>query len=646
VLSIDIETDSKTKQIYCISLYTEGLKNATIHNEEYKKVLIVAQDKDIGKPLHNAISLNSEEELLKKFQELVQKIDPDIITGWNLIDFDLKVLKEKFDKYKLPFILGRIDWPCKLDLQSQFMRDSSADFPGRMVLDGISMLRTSYVKLDNYKLDTAAETFLGKKKLIGHEHKGEDIEKYYKHEQQKLVDYNLADSEYVYKIIYATNSMQLTIVRSLVTGMTLERVKASVASLDSLFLRYAKKMKIVLSSSKFSEKEEAGKGGFVMKSRPGIYDYVIVCDFKSLYPSIIRTFNIDPYSYVPVKERPKALPKEKYVVVANGAVFKNQEGILPHVINEVWKKRDEAKRRKDTPATIYALKIIMNSFYGVLSNPSCRFFNLDISNAITYTAEEIIKLSTKKAEELGYEVIYGDTDSIFVVTGAKDAEGAELVGKKIQKHINDFYKDYIEEKYARKSELEIQFEKLFKIFLMPTIRGSSKEDEGGEIGAKKRYAGLLITDGKEEMSFTGMEFVRGDWTELAKKFQLELFDLIFHKKEVDKYIKNFVENLKKGNYDDLLVYKKNINKPLSEYTKTTPPHVKAARMLKKLTSNQIRYVVTEHGPEPIELLKHKPDYGHYIDKQIKPLADTILSIYGRKFDDILKNSTQSNLFGY
>ena len=241
-------------------------------------------------------------------------------------------------------------------------------------------------------------------------------------------------------------------------------------------------------------------------------------------------------------------------------------------------------------------------------------------------------------------VLVHNTDSIFVVTGADNIEDSEKIGKKIQKHINDFYQDYIKEKYSRKSELEIQFEKLFKIFLMPAIRGS--KEAGEEVGAKKRYAGILIKEGKEEMSFTGMEFVRGDWTELAKKFQLKLFEMIFNKKEVDKYIREFVEELKSGKLDDLLIYKKNINKPLSEYTKTTPPHVKAARMLKKLTSNQIRYVITDHGPEPIELLKHKPDYEHYIDKQIKPIADTILSVYGRNFDDILKSSRQTSLFGY
>lgn len=627
VLSIDIETDGKGKKIYCISLYTDS----------YKKVLITASEKNIGKSLHNAITLNTEKDMLIKFSELIKEIDPDIITGWNLIDFDLKIIKEKFDKYNMPFILGRTDWVCKLEINKDFMTDSSADFPGRMILDGIHLLKTSFIKLENYKLETAANTILGETKIISQENKAEEIDNLYKNNQQKLIDYNLKDAELVYNLLYKTSALQLTIQRAMITGMTLERVRASVASLDSLFLRYAKKHNIVLNNAKFSEKNEPFKGGYVMNPKPGLYEYVVVLDFKSLYPSIIRTLNIDPYSYV--KNPPKNIDKKKYVKAVNGAVFKNQEGILPMIIQDVWKQRDDAKKNKKPAHVIYALKIIMNSFYGVLGNPSCRFYNPELSNAITYTAEEIIKLTAKKVEELGYDVIYGDTDSVFVVSTAKNVEDAEKIGRKIENYINEFYKEYVMEKYYRKSYFEIQFEKLFKVFLMPKIRGS-------EEGAKKRYAGILIKEGKEEMSFTGMEFVRGDWTDLSKKFQIELFEKIFRKEQFSEYIKRFVQDLKKGKYDELLVYKKNINKPLEEYTKTTPPHVKAARQLKKLTSNQIQYVITTEGPEPIEKLKHKPDYNHYVEKQLKPIADTILSVYGKNFEEILREDKQTNLFSY
>jgi len=174
---------------------------------------------------------------------------------------------------------------------------------------------------------------------------------------------------------------------------------------------------------------------------------------------------------------------------------------------------------------------------------------------------------------------------------------------------------------------------------MPRIRGS-------EEGAKKRYAGLIVKDGKEKIDFTGLEFVRRDWTEVSKKFQLELLDLVFHEKEPEPYVKEFIKKLKKGEYDSLLVYRKALRKDVDEYTKTTPPHVKAARKLDKITSNIIDYVMTENGPEPIQKQESKIDYEHYIEKQIKPLADSILYFYDKNFDEVIKGSSQTSLDGF
>lgn len=625
-LSIDIETDMKAKEIFCLSLYSDN----------FKKVLIRSNES-----LRNAEIFNTEKEMLEKFKELVLKLDPDIITGWNVVDFDLKIIKQRFDHFKIPFILGRTEWPCSVRIEKEFMRESTAEFPGRMVLNGINVLKINFFKLEDYTLDTAAKEVLGMKKLIGEENKTQEIEKAFKNNKQKLVDYNLLDSEMVYNIMEKTKTLDLSIQRSLLTGMTLDKVRASVASLDSVYLRETKKRKIVCNNSKFSEKETQGIGGYVMDSIPGLYDYIVVVDFKSLYPSIIKTFNIDPFSFVRDSKKLSEKDKKdihKYVRSPNNAYFKNQDGILPILIHHLWEKREEARKQKNELAR-WAIKILMNSFYGVLGNPSCRFYNMEMNNSITTFAQYIIKLTAKKIEEMGYKVIYSDTDSAFVVTRAASVEEAEKIGKKIEIEINEFYKKFIEKEYARTSYLELQLEKVFVKFLMPRIRGS-------EEGAKKRYAGMMIVDGKEVIKFTGMESVRSDWTELSKIFQEELLDKIFHKKEVAEFIKEFVNDLKKGKYDDKLIYKKKINKPLEEYVKTTPPHVKAARKLGKLKSNLIQYVMTTDGPEPIEKLHHKIDYDHYIEKQLEPIADTLLVFFNQTFKEILKNSKQTNLFGY
>ncbi len=624
VISIDIECSMNLKNLYCVSLYSK----------DFAKVLIVS-----NKKLNNAESFNSEEELLERFKEIILNYDPDIISGWNLIDFDLKILKEKFEQHKIPFILGRADWPCTIRIFDSFFKESTAEISGRMALDAMHLLKTSFIGLQDYKLQTAAKEILSDSKLeiFDEVDKGEEIERIYRETPQKLVDYNLKDSELVIKILEKKAIVDLTVQRSLLTGMQLDRVKASIASLDNLYIRETIKRGYVCNNSNNKEREARIKGGFVKESLPGIYDFIDVLDFKSLYPSIIRSFNIDPLSFIP-KELHKKYDDDKVIIAPNGAYFKKTTGILPMLIQELWQQRDLAKKDNNKEQS-YAIKITMNSFFGVLANPNCRFYSMDMANAITYFGQFIVKKTAELVEKKEFRVIYGDTDSIFVETKANNLENAKEIGKELAVYVNDYWNKHVNDTYGITSFLELQFEKTFVRFMMPKIRGT-------EIGAKKRYAGLLVVEGKEKIDFTGLEFVRRDWTELSKKFQLELLNRIFHKQEVVDYVKGFVSDLKKGKYDKLLIYKKAIRKDLERYTKTTPPHVKAARKLGKLTSNIIAYVMTTEGPEPIQQIKHSLDYEHYIEKQIKPIADSVLSFYDTNFDDLLKNSKQTNLFGF
>jgi DNA polymerase-2 len=617
--SFDIETDLEGTRLLCVSAYTEGFSESWIIGKE---------------KLKHAVSCADEKELLERFFACIKEQDPDIITGWNIIDFDLAVIRDRAKAAKVPLMFGRPAWECKLRIEESFFIDSKADVPGRMVLDGIHLLKGSFVKMADYKLNTAAKRFLGKEKLLVGEGRHAEIQELYKHDQQKLVDYNLLDAQLAYEIIMKSDTLSLSVQRSMLTGMQLDRVNASVASLDFVYLSEARKRGLVTTSSGYAAQEERIKGGFVMESKPGIYEYVLVLDFKSLYPSIMRTFNIDPYAFVD-KRRMKEHKKEDLIITPNGTAFRREPGILPDLIQRLWERRDKAKKEKNKLAS-NAIKILMNSFFGVLANPTCRFYNLDMANAITQTGQHIIKLTAKKIQEQGFTVIYGDTDSIFVLSGATDEHDAARVGNRLQDHINTFYKGHIQEEYRRESFLELEFEKIYKKFLMPRIRGA-------EEGAKKRYAGLLVKDGKESMDFVGLEVVRRDWTELAKKFQTELLEKIFKGEEVASYVRQFVEDVRKGKHDSLLVYRKAIRKEMADYTKTTPPHVKAARQLERLEGNIIEYCMTVDGPQPVQKLKSSLDYDHYIEKQIKPIADAVLSFQNQSFEDILKNHKQRSL---
>ncbi len=618
VLSIDIETSSDGKDLYCIGMYSKN----------YKKVFLKAHKKVRG-----AISLKTEEELLDSFREELLDFDPDIITGWNLIDFDFKYLKDKFKKYEIPFNLNRDNSISKLRIEKDFFRASKADFEGRVVLDGIELMKTSFIKVDDYKLNTAAKKVLGKGKLIetiGVE-KYDEIDSLYKWDLKKLVDYNLMDCKLVYDILYNGTLLDLTVQRSLITGMPLDRVSASIASLDSLYLPEARKKGLVCATSKFRIKDKPIKGGYVMESKPGIYDNTIILDFKSLYSSIIRTFNIDPASYSSrIKINSIKTPAKVY--------FKKEIGILPNIIQNLWEHREKARKDKNELAR-WAIKILMNSFFGVLANPNCRFFNQKIANSITLFGQEILKRTKEILEKEGYEVIYQDTDSNFVNSKLENYEDAVELGKKLEEKINLDFDKFVSKKYGVKSFLEMEFEKCYSRFLMPKVRS-------GTAGAKKRYAGLLRKESKEEIQFVGLEVMRSDWTQAAKEFQQELFNKIFHKEDPTKFINKYVKDLQGGKLDSKLMYIKSLRKNPEEYVKTTPPHVKAARKLKEIKTSKIEYFITTEGPEPKENLKHRIDYKHYIDKQIKPIANAVLEFYGITFKEVVEGKRQKSLFDF
>ncbi len=620
VLSIDIETDKHAGDLYAIGLYTPS----------FQKVLIKKKG-----TFNNAEAIPDEERLLERFKELVVELDPDILTGWNFIDFDLKYLQDRFKKNKIEFKLGRINWPCKLRISDSFFKDSSADIPGRMVLDGIHLLKISHVKLNDYKLDTASKMFLGEGKIFSGPHRYEQIDLAFQQDPQMLIDYNLKDAKLAYDVIEKSDALNLTIRRSLLTRLPLDKVQGSIAALDSVYLKELQKEKIVAPTSARGDREERIKGGYVLDPQPGIYTNIIVFDFKSLYPSIMRTFNIDPYAFAAAL---KIKNKKELIEAPNGARFVSGEGILPRLIQQLWEERDAAKKRKDKLGT-YAIKIMMNSLFGVMANPTCRFYSLDMANAITSFGRFFIQQAAAKAEEWGYDVIYGDTDSLFINPQEKNYKKTLAIGADIQQRLNTYFTEFVKKTYKQRSFLEVQFEKVFKKFFLPQIR---KKEEG----AKKRYAGLIEGEKKEELVFVGLETVRRDWTDVAKKFQRELLDRVFHEQEILNFIRSFVRDLKEGKYDDLLVYRKGIRKSVEEYTKTTPPHIKAARKIGRVGTGIIEYIQTTKGPEPLEAHTSPIDYDHYVKKQLQPIADSILVVLGKSFEAILKDHKQSSLNGF
>ena len=288
----------------------------------------------------------------------------------------------------------------------------------------------------------------------------------------------------------------------------------------------------------------------------------------------------------------------------------------------------------------------MNSFYGVLAAPACRFFSLPVANAITHFGQWVLRWTRDRVEALGHRVLYGDTDSLFVasaITGPGAADEALRLGAGLRDRINAELREEIRAGWDVESRLELEFETLFLKFFLPSMRH-------GTAGARKRYAGLVREDapGKgDTVVFVGMEVVRRDWTELSKIYQRGLFERLFRGaggEEVLSYTREFVRDLKEGRHDAHLVYRKALRKGLDEYTSTTPPHVKAARLVEGPVEGLVEYVMTTSGPQPAAGRTAPIDYAHYIDKQLRPIAEQVFPHLGLSFDQALGEASQMRLF--
>ena len=323
------------------------------------------------------------------------------------------------------------------------------------------------------------------------------------------------------------------------------------------------------------------------------------------------------------------MAKKASIQTPAGIRFSSQDHILPQFIAELMEQREVAKS-ENNKALSQAIKILMNSFYGVMGSAGSRFYHADLPAAITGTGQWLLRETVEFFENEGYEVIYGDTDSVFVKLLSKDKprERGLQMAQKVTEHLEKTLLKH----FQVEGHLVIEFEKYYQKMFFPIARTESR-------GAKKRYVGFNFDEtGEAVMSFSGMEYVRSDWTKLAKEVQYSLYEKFFKEENLENFLRETVVGLKNGEYDSKLVYKKRLSKKIDEYTKNQPPHVKAALLAQERgikIEREVRYVQTRRGPVPIELKPQDFDYQHYIDKQIKPIADVILQTIGLSFDNII-----------
>jgi DNA polymerase-2 len=487
------------------------------------------------------------------------------------------------------------------------------------------------------------------------------LERLYREDPRGYCLYCLRDAELVLRILERTGLHDLTLRRSELTGVALERAWTSISTFEHLYTEALhRRGRVAPTRGVDALPLGAAPGGTILDPVPGLHRDVLVFDFRSLYPSIIRTFNIDPLSHAQAlriagagggptaagdvvqataaPQGPSRPPGPSQLICApNGACFVREPGILPELLDRFFASRAAARQRGDEVAS-YVYKIIMNSFYGVLGADGCRFAGTALAGAVTSFGQRLLGWCRDLLERHGLRVLYGDTDSLFV-TPARASLSADQVLRLVNTELARFCKAH----YAVTSHLELELDKPYSHFFLPRVRGGPNAR-----GRAKGYAGRIGAGPDEgRLEVKGMEAARTDWTPLARRLEVALLELLFAGKGADEareLVAGIVADMRAGKLDGELVYRKRLRKPVADYTASQPPHVKAAQLAGEEPGSFVSYVITGRGPEPADRRTAGLDYDHYVEHQLKPIASIFVETLGTDVDRLFDGVQQLWLF--
>ncbi len=604
ILSFDIENSIKNGRIFTIGI-------AIWENGEIRKESIEGDEKDI----------------LWKFLEMIWKEDPDIITGYNIDGYDLELLSERYKKYGMDFLIGR-DKSKPQRIVGQFWR-----LHGRVIEDAWWAVKKE-LRLKQETLQAVAMHLFGEGKLdVDRTNIDEEWEK----DKEKVIEYCKKDAELALRILLRIGIINKYLDLATVTKFPLEDVIHSGTStwVDSLLIREADRHYIGVPLQGQERKSRKIEGGYVHTIEPGLYHWVCVLDFKSMYPSIIIKYNICFTT----------LSKDGDILSPTGVRFlskEKREGLIPKLLAELMKKRDELKRKmKEDPdnrdyydGLQKAVKILMNTFYGVLASSFYRFTNPDIGASITAFARDTIKRIIAELENEGIKVVYGDTDSVFFQSPYENLEKTIEFGMKKAEEI------------SKREKLILEFEKILEPFFSH--------------GAKKRYVGRIIWPEEEKgnMVVRGYEIRRTDSFDLQSEAQRAVFEKILDGdiQGAIELAREIVSKVRAGKVPiESLVISRTVKDFKFYKNPDSMPNVQAARKLIKMGQEFIPgmkvawIVVNARGSKqdvepyiPGMEFNRKPDYRYYARRVAETLA-RITDVFGVDEENLLTGSRQISL---
>ncbi len=629
------ETEELDKVAFDLEVYQDQVIMASLCTEDEKKVFTTEEiERDFVEVFED------EEKLLEAFMDYINSNDFNTVLGYNTDEYDFQILRERAEELGITLSISRNGERMKFNRRGRF---AGARLKGRPHLDlyaFVSHVLGQGMDSETLDLDSVAEELLGENK---DEMSWEEMKQNWENKEnlEEFADYALKDSELTYRLGEQIVPQIMELAR--ITGLTpFDACRLTYGQLtENYLIREAYERNILVENRPSQDKRRkrqrqgAYSGGFVYTPDAGLYEDLVTLDFRSLYPTVIVAHNISPDT-LNIDDCDESFEMDKF----DYSFCQDEEGFFPELVKNLvedrYKIKEKMREKEEGNAEHRALyseqqakKILANSFYGYLGYNGARWYSRESAEATTYMGRKYIEDTIETAEEEGFEVVYGDTDSVFL---QKDDIRGEIDG-----FLEDVNSDLPE-------FMELEFEGFFK-------RGFFTSTESGE-GAKKKYA-LIDEDGS--LKITGFEQVRRDWCPLAKQTQKEVLRKVLEndvETALDKVIET-VEELKKGEVDTekLKIYT-TLTKPPEEYG-STAPHVEAVKKAEKRgdkiePETTVAYVITKGSgniSSRAELLKYAENYdpNYYIDNQIVPVAYRVLKEFGYSENRLKGEATQSGL---
>ncbi len=607
VLAFDIETIASKG----IAIGKDPIIMASLWSENLK--MVIGWGKGEGK---HFIRVKDEKELIEKFVEVVDKFKPDIIVGYNSDSFDWPYFKERAKLHKVKF---RINSHKVSALRRG--RENVIKLKGLINIDlylFIKNILAPYMKSETLKLDDVSKELVGQGKVsIGG---AEGINDAWENNPKLLYEYSLQDAKVTYLLAMEVLPMIYTLASTV--GQTLFDVSRMTSGqmVEWTLIKEAHKQKMLVPNrpkyeDSFGRRSVRFEGAFVKDPIKGLHSPIAVCDFRSLYPTIIMAHNISADT-INCNH-----PECKKNISSTGTHFcTRQTGFIPETLKKLFDRRMKLKKKarelkkgtleqKIVDTEQKGLKLILNSFYGYLGYANARWYTLDSARAVTAWGREYITQIMKEASMKNFTVVYGDTDSVMLTSQSESFKDDVI---NFTKEINK----------SLPSPIELEVEGFF-------IRGV--------FVTKKRYA-LLSED--NQLVVKGLEKVRRDWSKLARNTQGKVLRLILNNKVEDakEYIREVIKKLKSKEIPiSELIMKTQLTKPLNEY-KQMAPHVKVAKDMKNRGEDifpgmLIEYIVTPGGRSISERsiavnLAKDYDSSYYIQNQVLPSVMRIFEALG------------------